>query len=96
MALISVDQDQDNVGGGAITASQHTVFINNKAVSVVGDNASSDSKFPSLHGLHGDPTTASGSPNVFVTNKAVHREGDTRACGDTTVVSGQATVFANS
>lgn len=96
MPLVSVDQDLNDDGAGAISASQNTVFANNKAIIIVGDLSAPDSKCPTENGNHCTPNSATGSSNVFVTNKAVHRKDDLRTCGAKTVVIGQSTVFANS
>lgn len=88
MPLISVQGDVNSHGGGALIPTQNTVFINNKPVIRTGDPAESD-QFDHF------PPADSASPNVFVENKAVHRQNDTRTCGATTIVIGQSNVFAN-
>jgi len=96
MPLISVENDTDSAGGGNIQATQHTVFVNNKAVIIIGDSASPDSLCPTQNGTHCNPKSKVGSSSVFVNNKAVHRDKDDRICGDTNVVVGQTTVFVDS
>lgn len=94
MPLWSVKGDPNTHGGGnLIPANPQTVFINNINVIEHEDPASPDGLCPA--GPHCSPSTAEGSSNVFVYNKPVHREADSRVCGATTIVSGQDSVFAN-
>jgi uncharacterized Zn-binding protein involved in type VI secretion len=78
-------------------SSPHTVFINNIPIISGLSNADPDNKSPDIidggDSPHDDPYSAAGSPTVFCYNKPAHRNGDPRACGATTIVSGQSSVF---
>jgi uncharacterized Zn-binding protein involved in type VI secretion len=93
--LWAVEGDPNSHGGGALTATNpKTVFVNNIAVIDHGpDSAAPDSLCGDDGGAHCSPNTASGSGTVYVYGKPVHRQGDSRVCGATTVVTHQSTVF---
>jgi uncharacterized Zn-binding protein involved in type VI secretion len=92
--LWAVAGDPDSHGGGALNADiGGTVFINGKAAIVVGDSAGADSLCVPDGGAHCAPSATSGSGTVFCYGLAVHRNGDSRACGATTTVVGESTVF---
>jgi uncharacterized Zn-binding protein involved in type VI secretion len=94
MPLIAVEGDENSHGGGALIAtggsSPQKVTINGKAVIAHPSPAE-----PDLFG-HVSPLsdTAEGSSKVFVYGLPVHRDGDLRECGATTVVTGQGKVSA--
>lgn len=92
--LWAVDGDPNTDGGGGLTpAHGSTVKINNLAVIVNGpDHADPDDICPIAGPPHCDPMTSSGSGTVSCYGFPVHRKGDTRVCGATTVVVGQSTV----
>jgi uncharacterized Zn-binding protein involved in type VI secretion len=95
--LWAVQGDADSHGGGALNAdadsSPHTVFINNLPVVVNLSHAAADSLCRPQDTPHCDPYTTSGSGTVTCYGKPVHRNGDSRVCGATTVVTHQTTVF---
>ena len=64
--LVSVDQDPNSHGAGALSARCKQVFVNGKMVVIVGNSASPDSLCPPLGGAHCAPASSSGSGNVFV------------------------------
>lgn len=65
--LISVDGDNNSHGGGALNAGSKNVYINGKAVvNDSPDSAAADGLCPTLGGAHCGPSTAGGSPHVFV------------------------------
>lgn len=72
-----------NSGGGAITSiPQSSVYVNNLLVSVNGSIGTSHPPCPdpSIH-CAGNWETANGSPDVFIENIPVNREGDADTCG---------------
>lgn len=94
MPLIAVKDDQNTHIGGELLASggssPQKVFINGKPVIVHPSPAKPDLLFHPL-----PPTdTAEGSGKVFIYGLPVHRNGDKRLCGASTVVTGQSKVFA--
>lgn len=97
MPLWSVQGDTCSHGAGELNADNpQTVFINNIPVIDHGpDSASPDTLCYDVGPPHCDPETVEGSPDVFVYNKPVHRQGDGRICGAETIVDSQSTVFVN-
>ena len=98
MPLWAVEGDINSHGNGQLIAENpKTVFINFIPVIELEDPASPDDLCGVIgqSPLHCDPKTSEGSPNVFVYNNPVHREGDGRVCGAVTDVINQDTVFAN-
>jgi hypothetical protein len=100
--LWAVDGDENSEGGGGLKANTGdsapgTVFINNLAVIVGTTDASPDDKSPDIidGGLtqHDNPQSDKHSATVFAYNKPAHRNGDSRTCGATTVVTHESTVF---
>ena len=92
MPLVAVEGDENTHGGGALTAaggsSPQKVTINGKAVIAHPSPAE-----PDLLGHPLPPTgTAAGSDKVTVYGLPVHRDGDLRECGATTIVTGQGKV----
>jgi uncharacterized Zn-binding protein involved in type VI secretion len=63
--LISVEGDGNSDGGGALSASGNTVFINGMPVIVLGDSASPDALCPILFGAHCAPSATSASLTLF-------------------------------
>jgi uncharacterized Zn-binding protein involved in type VI secretion len=90
--LWAVEDDENTHGGGKLIAggasSPQTVKINGKNVIVHESPAGPDDA------LHPPPPTdtAAGSGTVFCYGAPVHRHGDPRQCGATTLASGQSTV----
>lgn len=64
--LVSVNDDPNSHGGGALSASTNQIFVENKMVVEVGDSAAPDGLCPILGGPHCAPSSSSGSANVFV------------------------------
>jgi len=95
--LWAVQGDGDSHGGGALNAdadsAPHTVFINGRPVVVNLSHAAPDSLCEIVGPPHCDPFTTSGSSTVTCYGKPAHRNGDSRVCGATTVVTHQTTVF---
>jgi uncharacterized Zn-binding protein involved in type VI secretion len=90
--LWAVEGDPNSHGGGDLIASNpKTVYINNISVIEHEDPANADSLCDS--DAHCSPSTSSGSSTVFVYGNPVHRNGDSRVCGATTIVNLQNTVF---
>lgn len=94
MPLIAVENDPSTHGGGQLIASggssPQTVKINGANVIVHQSPARPDNLGHPL-----PPTsTANGSGTVMIYGLPVHREGDNRQCGATTISSGQSTVNA--
>lgn len=93
MPLIAVEGDQNSHGGGALIAggasSPGTVRIGGSKVIVHESPAEVDT-------IHGPPATytAGGSSKVFIYGAPVHRHGDFRVCGSTTIATGQSSVEA--
>lgn len=100
MPLWAVDGDKNTDINGGLNASSGdsspcTVFINGKNVIVGTTDAAADDKCPPLGGKHCNPKSAAHSSDVFAYSKPAHRHADSRACGATTVVSGQNNVYVN-
>ena len=96
MPLVAVKDDPNTHGAGnLIPANPRTVFVEGINVIEHGDPAAPDALCPPLGGPHCAPGTSGGSPDVFVYGNPIHRKDDGRACGATTVVVKQSTVFAN-
>ena len=65
--LISVNGNANSHGGGALTAgSNHMYCHSTLVVNNTPDGAAADSLCPPLGGAHCSPSTAAGSPNIFV------------------------------
>jgi uncharacterized Zn-binding protein involved in type VI secretion len=64
--LVSVDDDPNSHGSGALNAKCKKVYVNGKMVVIVGNSAAPDSLCPPLGGAHCAPASSSGSGNVFV------------------------------
>ena len=64
--LVSVDNDPNNHGGGALSANCNEVYVNGIMVVDVGDSAAGDSLCPDPGGPHCAPSSTGGSGNVFV------------------------------
>ena len=65
--LVSVNGDPNSHGGGALSAANNNVFMNN--ILVVNDtpeSAAPDALCVPIGGAHCAPVTAGGSPDVFV------------------------------
>jgi uncharacterized Zn-binding protein involved in type VI secretion len=94
--LISVLGDPNSHGDGQLLASNNSgkVFINNLKVNYVGSSASADVICFVAGPPHCDPLASSGSGKVFAEGMSIHRHGDSRVCGASTVVEGQSKVFA--
>jgi uncharacterized Zn-binding protein involved in type VI secretion len=89
MSLIAVQGDENTHGGGQLIASggssPQRVTINGIPIIVHPSPANLDDLGHPL-----PPTdTAEGSGKVFCYGLPVHRDGDLRECGATTIVSGQ-------
>lgn len=91
--LVSVFGDNNSHGGGALQASNNPnkLFIGGLKVNIIDSMALVDD----LMHTPGETDAASGSGKVFLVGIAVHRNGDSRYCGATTIVSGQSKVYAN-
>lgn len=94
MPLIAVAGDPNSHGGGALIpsggSSPQTVKIGGKPVIVHASPAG-----PDALGHPAPPTgTAEGSGTVKIYGLPVHRDGDSRLCGASTIASGQSTVKA--
>lgn len=90
MPLVAVQGDQNSHGGGALTSDNNPgkVFIGGKLVAPLGCTAQGDNQeHPS-----GATNPSTASSKVFVAGIPVHRNGDSRACGASTIVSGQSKV----
>lgn len=80
---VAVEGTKTDHGEGAFkTPSKTTVKVGNKPVIVIDDEA-----FPDNDG-HTNTQAKTGSANVFVYNKKIHRDKDERYCGAKTVVEG--------
>lgn len=93
MPLIAVEGDENTHTGGELIAAGASasgkVTINGKKVIVHPSPAELDvSHAPPL------TDTASGSSKVFIYGAPVHRHGDLRVCGATTISTGQTKVTA--
>lgn len=94
MPLIAVEGDENSHGGGALFAtggsSPKTVTIDGVPVIVHPSPAGPDNF------LHPPPPTdtAVGSSKVYAYGLPIHRHGDLRQCGATTIVTGQTKVTA--
>jgi hypothetical protein len=65
--LVSVNADPNSHGAGALSAACDAVYINSKlVVNHSPDSAAADSLCIPVGGAHCGPSTASGSPDVFV------------------------------
>ena len=65
--LVSVNEDPNDHGGGALIAASKKVFVHSKlVVNHSPDSANPDALCPPLAGAHCAPDTASGSLNVHV------------------------------
>lgn len=96
MPLVSVFDDPNTHGNGQLDASNNTgkVFINGKKVVYLNSTARPDDLCLPLGGLHCTPFATSASSKFFCEGIAVHRHGDSRACGATTVVTQQSKVHS--
>lgn len=93
MSLVSVQGDMNSHGGGALNAdTQSKVFISGKLIVCVDSSAMPDNDCPDLGGNHCNPRATQGSSKVFIGGKAIHRHGDSRSCGATTIAQGQTRV----
>ena len=93
MPLWAVENDLNSHGGGDLIAQNpKTVFCENKNVIHEKNPAGPDAL---VKGVHSSPAAVNGSANVFVYSQKAHRHNDKRACGASTVVLGQRTVFVN-
>ena len=93
MPGVARNGDTNSHGGGALIASAVKTYVNGLLIARIGDNASPDSLCPIPGGPHCNPVATGGSATVFAEGKGVHRIGDSRSCGATTV-TGSANVFA--
>jgi uncharacterized Zn-binding protein involved in type VI secretion len=93
MPLIAVEGDENTHTGGELIAAGGSapkkVFIAGKAVIVHPSPAEQDISHPQPL-----TDTAEGSSKVFIYGLPIHRHGDLRVCGATTIATGQSKVFA--
>lgn len=93
MALAAVKGDNNTDGNGGLLADTQTkVKIGGILVVCVTSNANPDDLCPIVGGEHCNPKAVGGSGKVKIGGKAIHRHGDTRSCGATTIVSGNTKV----
>lgn len=89
MALAAVFGDKNDHGNGDLICDNNDkVFISGKKVAILNSTALSDD-------LGHEPTETEPlvvSSKVFIKGLGVHRHGDARKCGASTVVSGQTKV----
>lgn len=65
--LVSVDGDPNSHGAGNLNADSKNLYVHSTlVVNHSPDSAAPDGDCPIAGGAHCDPTTASGSPDVFV------------------------------
>ena len=90
MPLISVQGDKNTHEDGALLASNNTgkFFISGKKVVYKDSLAEADML---LH-LPGATNSSGASSKIFCEGKPIHRHGDSRYCGATTIVTGQSKV----
>jgi len=95
MPLIAVLGDPNTHGNGGLDASNNSgkFFVNGRKVVYLGSTAQPDDLCIPLGGAHCAPSATSASSKVFSEGIAVHRHGDSRACGATTVVTNQSKVY---
>lgn len=94
MGLISVQGDSNSHGGGILSSSGTDVFIEGKGIVNLGTQSGPDSLCPIVGENHCSPNSSSGSLTVFSGGLPIHRNGDSRTCGASTIVSGQSSVFS--
>lgn len=88
LKALSLDQDPNTHGLGFLQAApfQLKVFVRNFRVCLWGDqglpDADCDEDNPPIHCT---PDAIEGSTKVFISGIGVHRDGDLRSCGATTV-----------
>lgn len=93
MSLVSVKGDKNTDGNGDLLAdTQSKVKIGGKLVVCVTSNASQDDLCPVVGGEHCNPKAVQGSSKVKIAGLSIHRDGDLRSCGATTIVTGQSKV----
>ncbi len=92
MPLIAVEGDNNSHGGGALNAGNSSVYCEGKLIATQTTTASADSICPIPP--HCAPSTSSYSSTVFVEGNVVHRIGDSRVCGATTIETGNSSVYA--
>ena len=88
MALnpLAIDFDGNTHGAGSLLATQIKVFILNLPVCSIGDPGEPDNMCNQYNPpIHCNPNAIGGSVKVFINNRSVHRQGDQRSCGATTV-----------
>lgn len=89
--------NDQNVAGGIIDTipSNTTVFANDLLIAVNGSSGTSDSSC-SMNNTHcaTNWVTANGSPNIFINNIPINRQGDLDTCGHARD-TGSLNVFAN-
>jgi uncharacterized Zn-binding protein involved in type VI secretion len=69
--------DLDEGGGAIVNIPQGTVYVNGVLASIDGSDVDGHGT-----GEHSSPTTANGSPTVFIGGIPVNRQGDEDTCGD--------------
>lgn len=88
MPAVAKFGDANTHGGGVLLcALAPTVFVNGVVIAVLGDPSTPDSLCPVPGGPHCAPAASSGSGTVFAGGKPVHRGGDLRTCGATTIAT---------
>jgi len=82
---LSTAQDICTHGLGALQSSQVKVFIEDIPICLFADFAWEDDLCPEVGGTHCHPDALTCSLKVFVQDRGVHRFGDERLCGATTI-----------
>lgn len=82
------DKSGDHLEGAFKPPAKKTVFVNNKPVIVIDDEAENDSVG------HTNIKASEGSATVFAYNKKIHRNNDKRNCDGKTKVERDDKVFA--
>lgn len=62
---VSIEDDKNTHGNGALIASVSNVLINNKKIIVLNDNAKKDDKCATAGGSHCNPKASGASSNVY-------------------------------
>lgn len=96
MPLVSVLGDINTDGGGDLLADNNSgkLFIGGIKVVYQNSHANPDPLCFIVGPPHCDPFATGHSATVFSEGIPIHRNGDSRVCDATTIVSGQSSVFS--
>lgn len=96
MPLISVLGDPNSHGAGSLLADNNSgkLFIGGIKVVYQNSHSGPDALCIPIGPPHCDPFATGHSSTVYSEGIPIHRDGDSRVCGASTIVSGQSTVYS--